>query len=179
MAGQDSRIDIIRQLVAGGGFQTDVFNFESRCATLVWAKKFLPGSPIYSCFTDVLIALAAIRIKVQYAADLERTEVYHSQVYYHPAETQVVASFMTTDPELYAGPKDGLYPKHQDYYGAFTEYRMWDAGYSGSNGLYNQMTVDLPSTQSSLQSLIDTHLYGYPEAITFVLGVTTSVGYVH
>jgi len=165
LAEQTTQIDNIRQLVAGGGFTTDVHKFDSRSDTLVWAKKFLPGTPMYGCFSDVLIVLAAIRNTVSYAEDMERSEVHMTRVKRHPAESRVVQSFMTTIPELYAGPKTGVDATSTKFFGAFKEYSKWDAGMITSTGLYNRIASNLPSTQQGLEATIRTRLIGYPEAI--------------
>lgn len=83
----------------------------------------------------------------------------------HPAESRVVQSFMTTIPELYAGPKTGVDATSTEFFGAFKEYSKWDAGMITSTGLYNRIASNLPSTQQGLEATIRTRLIGYPEAI--------------
>ena len=77
---RDVSIGQVQQTLVGGGVTTSVGSFESFDDVAVFVRQHFPGTPVYECFWDIMVALGSLTTTVTDFLDVQDSEVHASKV---------------------------------------------------------------------------------------------------
>ena len=163
VAASDLTMSQFRQELKGGGVDVAGYEFTGLDDCKAFCAKHFPVKS-YQCMTGLMYALQLVTDLVVRQEDVQRDEIHQARTGRNSMQTTMVASFNTTYPPAFEGPKESTVKDTKYDFNAMQTYHMWNPQDGSNKGTYKRLNEQLQKQFNRLRSVIDLTLAKHPTA---------------
>lgn len=163
VAASDLTMSQFRQELKGGGVVVAGYELAGLDDCRTFCVKHFPVKT-YQCMTGLMYALQLVTDLVVRQEDVQRDEIHQARTGRNSMQTTMVASFNTTYPPAFEGPKESAAKDTKYDFNAMQTYHMWNPQDGSNKGTFKRLNEQLQKQFTRLRSVIDLTLAKHPTA---------------